>query len=219
MQLIDLSQTITPDMPLFSESAPRPEIGAWMSHADAAASGHYEGCTCEITRVSFVTSLSTYLDAPYHFDPDGPAIGQLPLEACVLPGLCVDARPCEPRQEIGADRFEGLDVAGKAVLVCTGWSAHWGQPRYREFPFLGAEAAQHLREAGAKLVGVDTLVIDDTRDPRRPAHVTLLHAGILIVENLRGLDALVGCAFTFHAAPVKVAGAAAFPVRAYATLA
>jgi kynurenine formamidase len=41
---------------------------------------------------------------------------------------------------------------------------------------------------------------------------------VLIVENLTGLEALIGREFTFHAAPVKVMGAAAFPVRAYAVL-
>ena len=41
---------------------------------------------------------------------------------------------------------------------------------------------------------------------------------ILIVENLTNLAALPARGFTFHAAPVKVAGAAAFPVRAYAVV-
>jgi arylformamidase len=67
------------------------------------------------------------------------------------------------------------------------------------------------------------LVIDSTQDPTRPAHTLLLRAGILIVENLAGLDCLVEDqsaslweAFTFVAVPVKVARAAAFPVRAFA---
>ena len=115
--------------------------------------------------------------------------------------------------------IQDVEVAGKAVLICTGWSDHWNQPRYVDYPFMGLGAAEFLRSAGARLVGVDTLVIDDTTDPRRPVHVTLLHAGILIVENLTGLAPLIGHDFTLHAAPVKVQGAAAFPVRAYALLA
>ena len=66
------------------------------------------------------------------------------------------------------------------------------------------------------MVGVDFLVVDNTRDPERPVHVTLLGQDILIVENLTNLKHLPGSGFTFHAVPVKVAGAAAFPVRAYA---
>jgi kynurenine formamidase len=68
------------------------------------------------------------------------------------------------------------------------------------------------------LVGIDTLVIDSTQDPTRPVHTLLLRSGILIVENLTGLDGLLAKEFTFVAAPVKVAGAASFPVRAFAML-
>jgi kynurenine formamidase len=218
MELVDLSQTINPQMPRFSESAPQPRITAWMSHEQAAASGRYEDCTCEITQVEFLTSISTYIDSPYHFVPDGPAIHQITLDQCVLPAICVDVRPLEENQVIGAEFFENLDVAGKAVLICTGWSAFWGSEAYARYPFIGRDAAQVLRDGGAKLVGVDSLAIDNQSDPQRPVHTTLLRAGVLIVENLTGLEQLIGREFTFHAAPVKVEGAAAFPVRAYAVL-
>jgi len=85
-----------------------------------------------------------------------------------------------------------------------------------EFPYLTRDTAEALRDGGAKLAGVDCLVIDDTRDPKRPVHVTLLKHDILIVENLTNLQGLPNTGFTFHAVPVKIAGAAAFPVRAYA---
>jgi kynurenine formamidase len=218
MQIIDLSQTISAQMPRFSESAPQPRISAWMSHAQAAESGRYEGCSCEITEVAFVTSISTYIDSPYHFVPEGPAIHELSLDQCVLPAVCLDCPPLEENQLIEARFFENLDVSGKAVLICTGWSAFWGDERYARYPFIGRAAAEILRDGGAKLVGVDYLAIDNQSDPQRPVHTTLLRAGVLIVENLTGLEPLIGREFTFHAAPVKVQGAAAFPVRAYAVL-
>jgi arylformamidase len=218
MQLIDLSQIIVPGMLLFSAKAPQPRIGTWMSHAQAAASGNYEGCTCEITEVQFVTSLGTYMDSPYHFNPAGVTIDRLRLEQLVLPGVVVDCSNAKAREPIGPDRLAGIDVAGKAVLFRTGWSRFWGQPEYMNFPYLTGETAVALRDRGAKLAGVDFLVIDDTTNPRRPVHVTLLHSDILIVENLTNLGALATTGFTFHAAPVKVAGAAAFPVRAYAVI-
>jgi arylformamidase len=219
MHLIDLSQTIAPGMPLFSPKAPQPRIGAWMSHAQAAASGNYQGCTCEITEVQFVTSLGTYLDSPYHFDPNGPSIERLPLEQLVLPGVVIDCTGVQARGAIGPAVLDRLDVSGQAVLFNTGWSRYWGQPEYRNFPFLTGETAIVLRDRGAKLVGIDCLVIDDTTDPRRPVHVTLLHSNVLIAENLTNLGALPATGFTFHAVPAKVAGAAAFPVRAYAVIA
>lgn len=137
----------------------------------------------------------------------------------MLPGVCVDCRPLEPRQPIPATLLDGVDLAGKAVLFCTGWDAHWADPeRYARYPFLTRGVAERLRDGGARLCGVDYLAADDQTDPTRPVHTTLLLNRILIVENLTGLAALIGVPFTFHAAPVKAAGAAAFPVRAYAVL-
>jgi arylformamidase len=219
MHLIDLSHTLGPYIPRFSTSVPAPLLRPFMSHAEAAASGRYEGCSCEIHRVQFVTSMGTYIDAPYHFDPAGPHIHELPLEACVLPGVVVDCRPLEPRRPIPASVLDGVDVTGKAVLFCTGWDRYWeAAERYAAYPFLTREIALRLRDGGARLCGVDYLAADDQSDPTRPVHTTLLFNRILIVENLTGLPALIGQAFTFHAAPVRFEGAAAFPVRAYAVL-
>jgi arylformamidase len=218
MNLIDLSHTISPGMPLFSPTSPQPGIRAWMSHAQAAASGRYEGCSCEITEVQFITSLGTYLDSPFHFDPNAPSIEQMQLEQLVLPGVVVPCTHLQPRQPIGPGVLSGVEVDGKAVLFHTGWSRLWGEPAYSEYPFLTGDTATTLRDRGARLVGIDTLVIDDLRDPRRPVHVTLLRGRVLIVENLTSLESLPRSGFTFHAVPAKVAGAAAFPVRAYAVI-
>ena len=218
MQLIDLSQMIDVGISLFSPTAPQPTIQAWQSHEQSAESGNYEDCTCEMTEVNFVTSISTYLDSPYHFHPDGNSIESLRLEQVVLEGVVVDCTHVTARQPIEPNVLDGVDVEGKAVLFHTGWSRYWGQAEYNHFPFLTRETAEALRNKGAKLAGVDFLVIDDTTNPRRPVHVTLLGNDILIVENLTNLEKLPQTGFIFHAAPVKVKGSAAFPVRAYAVI-
>jgi kynurenine formamidase len=218
MELIDLSQTLTQEMPRFSPDWPGPEISAWMSHAQSAESGRYQGCTCEISEVRFITSLGTYLDSPYHFHPGAASVEALGLDQLVLPGVVVDCRGVQPRSPLGPQALAGYDIKGKAVLFHTGWSRYWGEPQYADHPFLTRAAARALEQGGARLAGVDFLVIDDRQDPQRPVHVTLLGRQILIVENLTNLDSLPKTGFTFHAAPVKVAGAAAFPVRAYAVL-
>jgi len=216
MQLVDLSHTIEPGMPIFSPSAPQPKIYPWISHAQAANSGTYLGCTCEITEVRFLTSIGTYLDSPFHFHPEKKSIEDLEIEQLVLPGILVDCTSVQKRQPITPEGLHNLEIQGKAVLFHTGWSRYWGQNEYAEHPFLTQKTAETLRDRGAKMVGVDFLVIDDTRDPKRPVHVTLLKQDILIVENLTNLKRLPVSGFTFHAVPVKVAGAAAFPVRAFA---
>lgn len=218
MKIIDLSQTIDSQMPLFSSNAPKPAIRPWQSHAQSAASGDYKDCTCEISEVQFVTSIGTYLDSPYHFDPGGLAIDEISLDQVVLPGIVIDCTDVMAREPVSPDRLAGKDITGKAVLFKTGWSQYWGQMAYYDFPFISEETGGALLAGGAKLAGVDCLVIDDTNNPRRPVHTTLLKNNILIVENLSNLEELPDSDFIFHAAPVKFRGAAAFPVRAYATL-
>lgn len=219
MQLIDLSQTIEPDMNLFSSTAPKPQITEWQTHEAARQSGNYIDCSCAMTEVQFVTSLGTYMDSPYHFHPEGGSIETLTLEQTVLPGVVIDCTHVTERQSIEPDVLHGVDIEGKAVLFNTGWSRYWNQPKYLQFPYLTRNCAEALRDGGAKLAGVDFLVIDDTTNPRRPVHVTLLHDNILIVENLTHLQKIPPHkAFVFHAAPVKYKGAAAFPVRAYAVV-
>lgn len=215
--LLDLSHTLRPDMPRF-RGFDAPQIDAVWTHADAGKRG-YRDTTCEVTEVHFVTSIGTYLDAPYHFDPQGADISQLALSQLVLPGLVLDLRQqAAPGAPLPADALDGLELADRAVLLCTGWSDHWGEEQYYHSPFVPRALAERLLEKRPALVGIDTLVIDSTQDPTRPAHTLLLQEGVLIVENLTGLSQLIGRPFTFVAAPVKVAGAAAFPVRAFAML-
>lgn len=219
MQLIDLSQIIEPDMNLFSAIAPKPQLTEWQSHETARQSGTYEDCSCAMTEVQFVTSLGTYMDSPYHFNPDGGSIETITLAQAVLSGVVVDCTHVTERQPIEPDVLDDIDIQDQAVLFHTGWSRFWNQPAYMRFPYLTRATAEALRDGGAKLAGVDFLVIDDTTNPRRPVHVTLLHSNILIVENLTNLgDIPANTPFTFHAAPVKYKGAAAFPVRAYAVI-
>jgi kynurenine formamidase len=70
--------------------------------------------------------------------------------------------------------------------------------------------------SGARLVGIDSLNIDDTDDGSRPVHTTLLVADIPVVEHMRGLEELPGDGFRFFAVPVKVKGFGTFPVRVFA---
>jgi arylformamidase len=124
--------------------------------------------------------------------------------------------PAGAPRAIGWAAFERLDLRGRAVLVATGWDRHWRTVRYgRENPFLTADACERLRDAGAGLVGIDSVNIDDLDDPARPAHSILLGAEIPVVEHLGNLAALPEGRLSFSAVPPKVAGFGTFPVRAF----
>jgi kynurenine formamidase len=212
--LIDLSHTVEHGMVTY-KGLPAPIICDYLSR-EASRARYAPGTEFHIGKIEMVANTGTYVDSPFHRYADGLDLSQLPLESLANLDTVVVRVPVGRRQ-IGPDCFERLEVAGKAVLVATGWDQHWRTDRYFEgHPFLTGAAAQWLREAGATMVGIDSLNIDDTADLARPVHSTLLGAGIPIVEHLCGLTALPENGARFFAVPVKVKAFGTFPVRAFA---
>jgi kynurenine formamidase len=213
---VDLSHEIRHGM-LTYPGLPGPVISDHLARAESRA--HYAaGTEFHIGHIEMVANTGTYLDTPFHRFPDGHDVAALDLARVAdLPGVLIDATGSV---EASADLLEGVDVAGRAVLVYTGWDRHWGTPTYGspEHPYLGLELVRRLIDGGAVVVGIDAVNVDDTRTGARPVHTELLAAGILIVEHLQGLDRLAGATFRFTAVPAAVVGMGSFPVRAYATV-
>jgi arylformamidase len=216
MRLVDLSHVISDGMGTYP-GLPGPAITAHLTFEESHR--HYaQGTEFCIGRIDMVANTGTYLDTPAHRFRDGYDLSALSLERCAdLPALVVDAVAVGA---VTADHLAGLNVAGTAVLVRTGWDTHWGTDRYGDVdhPYLTADAADVLVEAGATLVGIDSVNIDGTATGERPVHTTLLAAGIPIVEHLTGLDQLPAVGARFTAVPPLVAGMGTFPVRAFAAL-
>jgi kynurenine formamidase len=212
--LVDLSHLIEAGMTTY-KGLPGPHICDYWTR-DHSAQYYDDGSTFQIGRIDMVANTGTYLDAPFHRFAEGADLGELNLaQLAALPGLVVRSE----KMAVDADAFEGLDVAGKAVLVQTGWDRHWRTEAYqRDHPFLTAAAARRLVAGGARLVGIDSHNIDDTRPRARPVHTLLLGAGILICEHMTNLGALPDAGFAFTAVPPRIAGMGTFPVRAFARI-
>ena len=212
--MVDLSHSIEHGMITY-RGLPGPIICDFLSREQSRE--HYaEGVEFQIGSIELVANTGTYLDSPFHRYADGADLSRLDLSSIAnLDGLTVPALE-QTQRAIDASHFRDLDVRGKAVLVHTGWDAHWGSDRYFEGnPYLTRDAAQYLADSGATLVGIDSLNIDDTADLSRPAHSILLKAEIPIVEHLCNLAALPDHGFRFFAVPVKIKGMGTFPVRAF----
>jgi kynurenine formamidase len=214
-RLVDLSHPILPGMTTYP-GLPGPVLSDFLSR-DESRSHYAPGTSFAIARVDMVANTGTYVDAPFHRFAEGSDIAGLPLERLAdLEGLVVEKGG---ERAFDAGLFEGRDMAGKAVLLRSGWDARWGTPAYFDgHPYLTRAGAQALVAAKAALVGIDSLNIDDTGDGERPAHTLLLAAGIPIVEHLRGLAALPASGFRFHCAPAPFRGMGSFAVRAYAVI-
>ena len=173
-----------------------------------------------IDRISLVGNTGTYLDSPFHRYADGADLSALPLTAVAdLPAVVVRLVD-HPRRGIEPADLDGADLAGAAVLLHTGWDRHWGTAAYGDpAPYLTGAGARHLADAGARLVGIDSVNIDDAHGGgARPAHSVLLAAGVPVLEHLTNLGALPRVGARLHAAPPRIRDFSAFPVRAYAVL-
>lgn len=211
---IDLSHTIEDGLITY-KGLPAPVICDFLSR-EASRRLYAPGTEFQIGKTEMVANTGTYLDSPFHRFADGTDLSALPLEKLADLEAVVVRWGAGGGRAIGPQVFEGRPLRGKAVLVHTGWSAHWRTDRYFEgHPFLTGDAAELLRAAGAALIGIDSYNIGDTDDMARPVHTTLLGAEIPIVEHMTGLDLLPEKGVRFFAVPVKVKGMGTFPVRAF----
>jgi len=214
---VDLSHVIE-NGTLTHRGLPAPIICDYLSR-ESSRSRYAPGTEFHIAKIEMVANTGTYIDCPFHRFADGRDFSQIGIEQLAdIDAIVVRAEPRDSLA-IGVEYFRSLEIRNRAVLVHTGWDRHWNTPAYLgEHPFLTEEAASYLRDCGAKLVGIDSMNIDDTRGNARPVHTTLLGAGILIAEHLCNLSALPDDGFVFSAIPPKFKGVGTFPVRAMARL-
>jgi len=217
-QLIELSHPIHDGMITYP-GLPGPEIEDHLTFEESRAL-YAPGTEFHIGRISMVANTGTYVDSPAHRHAGAPDLSDLGLDRLAnLAGVVVKVPA--GRRAIDRRLLAPYHVTGMAVLIRTGWDSYWGTPAYGRagHPFVTLDGAAHLAQAGAVLVGIDSVNVDDIEDGTRPAHTTLLGQGIPIVEHLCGLGQLPSDGFRFHAVPPMIKGVASFPVRAYAVVA
>lgn len=221
-RVIDCSHVIEAGLVTYP-GLPAPTIHSHLTREDSRAR-YAPGTEFTMDIITMIGNTGTYLDAPYHRYADGGDLASLDLVSLV--GLRAEVFHLRDswstdRRGIDALTLADRELRGAAVLLDTGWSRHFGTPAYAKgAPFLTEDAANLLVEAGARMVGIDSLNIDDTESGgARPAHSILLAAGVHVVEHLTNLDAVPARGARFTAAPPAVRGFGTFPVRAFATIA
>ncbi|MGI6367738.1 MAG: cyclase family protein [Anaerolineae bacterium] len=209
LRIVDLTHVIVPGQgarPITIERVPAPEAvpdGLWyIMHRVEMPLNH----------------VGTHIEAPYHVDPEGNDVSQVPLEhlcgsAAVLDltfvapgGVVTDADIALAARPAG-----GLQPGDIALLRFD----YDGDPQNnRHFT---AEAIAYLVASGITLLGTDLLGIelpsDDPRLAEQYNHHQLLGAGICLVEQVAHLNRLSQPRVTVFALPIPIAGLDSFPVR------
>lgn len=220
-RVVDLSHPIRAGLVTYP-GLPAPTITPHLTREDSRAR-YAPGTEFAMDIITMIGNTGTYLDSPFHRYAEGPDLAGLDLSSLV--GLRAEVFHLEDswdasRRGIRPETLADRDVRGTAVLLHTGWDRWFGRPEYGSgAPFLTGEGAQWLIDAGAVLVGIDSLNIDDTESGgERPSHSLLLDAGVHVVEHLTNLGALPPRGARFTAAPPAVEGFGTFPVRAFAEI-
>ena len=195
---VDLTHTIAPGIPVwagFGSSAFGPTINpktgkAYTYKDDGFEATHYDLATDQ---------LGTQLDPPAHWNPDFPAIDELPPTFAVRPLVVVsiaDKAARDPGYALSvADLKEwetrhGRIPAGSVVFVRSDWSKEWPDPGLAtrtRFPGVQLAALQFLhRERHILFHGHEPLDTDTTPDLEGEAW--LLKNGYTQAEGVAHLD-------------------------------
>jgi len=166
------------------------------------------------TTISFSVHTGTHVDAPRHFIAKGNAVETLPLETLIGPVIVIDLSDLEA---ITADDLESLALQPdtQRLLIRTNNSQHWISDRQEfapDFVALTADAAQWIVDHNIRLVGIDYLSIQRFYDGPE-THLTLLEAGVIILEGLNLSHVLAG-QYELLCLPLKLVGAEGAPARA-----
>jgi arylformamidase len=202
-QVYDITLTLAGDLPTFPG-----EPGVTIEPVHRIASGG----PANVSMVCMGTHTGTHLDAPLHFFDGGQTVADLPLDALLGPAVIVSIQVADAIRANDLARID-LPAGTQRVLFKTLNSALVRQSQFmRDFVYIDPSAAHWLVERGIRLVGVDYLSAEQFGRKPAETHLTLLGAGVVIVEGLDLLDVPAG-QYDLICLPLKLP-ADGCPVRA-----
>lgn len=209
MNIIDLTHTISPSMPVYP---------------DTETPIFIQGCTIEKDgflekKMTMYSHTGTHIDAPAHLIKGAKTLDNMSIDRfhgnafsvtiSNLKNEYIDIHHLKPYQ----DKILKSDF----VLLNTGWSKYWGEEKYfSNYPVLSMEAANWLSNFNLKGLGLDTISADIMDSQNFPIHKFFLEKNMIILENLKNLSALPTNHFMFSCFPLKIKDADGSPVRAVA---
>ncbi len=205
MKIIDLSHTITPNMPVY----PGTEQPIFIQANSIDQHGFAE------KKLTLYSHTGTHIDAPAHIIEDQPKLDDLALSSFYGQAQCIPID--QPEIEVHHfEQFNGQLHHLDFILIATGWSKFWGEDQYfGGYPVLTPAAADFLCKYKLKGIGFDTISADREDSTDFPVHNTLLQH-MIVIENLTNLEMLIGQNFQLCCFPLKIAEADGSPTRAVA---
>lgn len=158
-----------------------------------------DDCQYNLGKIEMCLHNGTHMDAPLHFLSDEKDITEIPHEAFFGPCVVVEANV---EMITGAFVEEYFPRNAKRILVKS-----CGKAVFHE------SAASAVAQMGYYLVGTDSMTVEPEGSDGR-THRMFLMDNIALLENLDLSNVKKGDYF-LSAAPIKIKGAEAAPVRAF----
>lgn len=177
-RLIDLSQMIVDDMPVYPGD----------DKTNLIQTNYLIVDTYNNHRLEISMHAGTHIDSPMHLTDSTEYISDSPLASFIGNGCILDVRN-QPIIGIKPG-YEGLINANDIVLLYTGQDKYYGQTQYySEHPVIDEGFCKFLLSKNIKMLGMD---IPSPDQPPFYMHKLLLNAHIYLIENLTNLDKLLG---------------------------
>ena len=199
--LWDISPPIASDSPLFPGDTQYTQ--QWTAQIAP-------GCPVNLSAITMSPHIGAHADAPLHYGPGAPTIGELDLAPYIGPCRVIHAIDCGPlvRPEHlvhATDRMPPRVLVRTCAKAPTAWS--------EEFSAFAPETIVWLASLGVRLVGIDSQSIDPADSKTLESHQLLLAHDLRVLENLV-LDDVPAGDYELIALPLKLMQADASPVRA-----
>lgn len=206
MELIDLSLTISPNLP-----------GVSISQAKRLSEDGWNA-----TNIRLYSHCGTHVDAPIHFGIGDVTLDKMPLEHFMANCWIVDcgvegAKELLTLESLGD--FGDKIRPGDGLVFRTGWSNRVNTSAYRDdLPRIGETLARWIVQKKVKLVGVEPPSVADVNNLEEVTkiHRILLGGGVTILEGLANLSNIKAQQIWVLAFPLKIEGGDGCPVRAVA---
>ncbi len=173
-----------------------------------------DGDPANVSAIEMGAHTGTHVDAPFHFIPEGKPVDTLPLDVLIGPALVYHLPDVDAIDSAHLDALQ-IPPTAKRLLFKTRNSDLWarGVDEFQEdYVALTADAARWIAERGVRLVGVDYLSVQRFHDQEPATHVTLLQAGVVVIEGLNLSEVAPG-AYDLYCLPLKLVGADGAPSR------
>ena len=200
-RLWDISPPVGPGAPLFPGDTAYSQ--QWTAHIGP-------GCPVNLSAITMSPHIGAHADAPLHYGPGAPTIGEVDLMPYLGPCRVIHAIACGPlvRPEHLVHAVDGLPPR-VLVRTCTKAPTAWSS----EFSAFAPETIAWLASIGVRLVGIDSQSVDPADSKSLDSHQLLLRHDLRVLENLV-LDEVPAGDYELIALPLKLVTADASPVRA-----